>query len=147
MPQVSRRKLEKDVMEKILATLFESLLKINDGNLVKEFLDDFLTPTEKIMLAKRLAAAYFLEQGHGYRFISEVLKMSPTTVNTVHKQLILRGAGYRGIFRLISQRTLSKNGAKPSRAGDIMERLEEVISAFIPPIKGSKSSYRRYKNR
>ena len=102
--------------------------------MVREFIDDLLTPTEKIMLSKRLTAAYFIEKGYNYRFISEVLKMSPTTINTIQKGLLQSGIGYRAVFRLI---------AKSSKLEELIEKLDSFISSVIPPVKGSKSGYRR----
>lgn len=118
MPQLSKKPLPYEVKEKILNTLFDSIINIGRRNVVKEFIDNLLTPTEKIMLAKRLAAAYFLEKGCTYKFISKILKLSPTTINTIQRELIKGGGGYKAVFRLISN---------TSKLEELMEKLDRIV--------------------
>jgi len=117
MPQLSKKPLLKEVKEKILNTLFDSIISIGRKNVVKDFIDDLLTPTEKVMLAKRLAAAYFLKKGCGYKFISEILKLSPTTINTIQRELLKNGNGYKAVFLLIS---------KTSKLEELIEKLDKI---------------------
>jgi uncharacterized protein YerC len=48
-----------------------------------EFLSAFLTPTEYLALAKRLAILRRLDQGNSYEAIAEELKVSSATISTV----------------------------------------------------------------
>jgi uncharacterized protein YerC len=62
---------------------------------VSAFLDDLLSPTEKIMLGKRLAIAILLDRGYDQRTVGEIMKTSLTTVNEVNYWLTHKGKGYR----------------------------------------------------
>ena len=136
MPQVSKRPLNAEIKEKMLNTFFDSIVMAGDKTTVQDFLDDLLPPTEKLMLAKRLTAAYFIEKRLGYRRISDILKLSPTTINNIQKILLKEGRGYKAIFRLIS---------KTSKLENFMDKLAQITESSMPPIKGSKSSYHRWK--
>jgi len=80
MPHVSQRKLKKEQFEKIyekLALIFDNTGK-NKGS--KFILEEFLTPTEKIMLSKRLAIIFMLNEKISIHYISDALLVSPSTV-------------------------------------------------------------------
>ena len=49
-------------------------------NKLKIFFDEFFTPTERLMLAKRLALIVMLDRGYSFIQIQKILKLSPTTV-------------------------------------------------------------------
>ena len=60
------------------------------------FLNDLLTPTERVVLAKRLAIAVLLIKGWGYLAIQNFLKVSSDTVGKV-SQIVKNNRGYRRI--------------------------------------------------
>ena len=64
---------------------------------VQSFIADILTPTEKIMVSKRLGITVLLAKGYEYRQISRVLKVSFGTINAVLKQQFINGQGYRAV--------------------------------------------------
>lgn len=83
MPHISSRKLKKEQFEKIyekLALIFNNAGKSKKSRLI---LDEFLTTTEKIMLAKRLAIIFMLNEKVSIHYISEALKVSPSTVDRI----------------------------------------------------------------
>ena len=98
MSQISKLKLNKKVQEDILKNLFISISKINKDELSKVFLEDLLTRTEKIVLAKRLAIALLLESGRSYSEIKDIVKVSASTISTVNNSLN-NGKGYREIIK------------------------------------------------
>ncbi len=49
----------------------------------EQFLQDFLTPTELSVLAKRLAIFKMLKKQHSYQTIQDTLKVSSATVSSV----------------------------------------------------------------
>lgn len=83
MPQVSKRKVERNIEERIFEIFVESFVKLKNKNEAALFLEDLLTPTEKIMLAKRLSVAVLLAKGYDYLKISEILKISSSTIGRV----------------------------------------------------------------
>lgn len=80
MPHISNKKLNPRLSEK----LFGKLLAVFDRAQNKEHLslvvNELFTPTEKIMLAKRIAVILMLDNNIPHHRITELLKMSPTTV-------------------------------------------------------------------
>lgn len=55
MPQVSKYPLQEEVYNRVFELLFKVITDSHSQNEAKELLDDLLTPTEKIILAKRLS--------------------------------------------------------------------------------------------
>ena len=76
------------------------------------------------MLSKRLAIAVLLSRGVTYEYIDEMLKVSPSTVGTVHKQILIGAEGYiKAIQHIRNQETLE----------DIWNSLEEILLTLSPP--------------
>ncbi len=75
MPQVSKNTPRKEVSDRIYEIYAKSL--------PNSLLDELLTKTEKIMIAKRISIAYLLAQNYDYRTISQVLKVSTSTVGSI----------------------------------------------------------------
>ncbi|MFC1649920.1 Trp family transcriptional regulator [Patescibacteria group bacterium] len=83
MTQVSKYPIEKAAYTSIFNGFNKVIISLKDKKDTEAFLSDFLTPTEKIMLAKRLSIALLLERKLKYREISKVLRVSTTTVSNV----------------------------------------------------------------
>lgn len=101
---VSRYPLGQRVKERIYGIFLETLADLSTSKDVGDFLEQFLTPTERIMLAKRLSIAFLLAKDYDARMISRILKVSTTTVSTVnywikHNQ----GSLYHVIIRLLKK--------------------------------------------
>lgn len=135
MPKVSKNPLSPEMRTEMTDAFVRTLVKISDDALLRRFLDDLLTPTEKLMLAKRLMAAILLQRGYSYRAVCSVLKMSKTTVHLIQRDILKAGEGYRKVFQLFFKE------AKGQRLIDAVERFLDVIT--LP--QGSPSSMRRWK--
>ena len=120
----------------MLNALFESIMKVSGEKAVRDFLGDLFTPTEKIMIAKRLSAALLLYRSYNYRCIADALKLSPTTINTIQHTLLERGDGYRSVFRLIE---------KSPKVSPLLEKLDAILGSITLPAKGHRSSFGRWK--
>ena len=103
MVQLSRKPLSKYVSDSILESFRWLIGSLSQRDEVHTFLQDFLTRTERMMLAKRLAVALLIERGFGYREIGEVLKVSPSTVGKI-QQLLDNGRGYRVAIKKLAKR-------------------------------------------
>lgn len=101
MTQVSRRFLQKQVEERILDLFWASLSSLSTKKDVAIFLEDLLSTTEKIMLAKRLAVAFMLLKGYSYPSINNRLKVSDPTIWNVKLGLTHRGKGYNMVISKI----------------------------------------------
>lgn len=137
MPKVSQNPLSSEMRQEITGALIRTLAKIDDDNLLRRFLDDLLTPTEKLMLAKRLMVAVLLQRGYSYGAVCQALKMSKTTVHLIQRDLVKSGDGYRKVFDRFF---------KESKGQRILNAIERFLNAVTLPVKGSPSSMRRWKH-
>lgn len=80
MARISRRKVDEDVLLKLYRLFFEIVSRFEDQEDFSTIVDDILSPTEKIMVAKRVGIIYLLIKKVDYRDIVELLKVSTATV-------------------------------------------------------------------
>lgn len=133
MTQVSRYPIHKDVEKRMFEVLRETVSDLRSFDEIDEFLTDFLSPVEKIMLAKRLSIAVLLHKGYRYETIAGILRVTPPTIATVSILLKYSGKGYK---RAVEKIALSE------KMNAFWEKIEDIL-AKIPPSKGSDWSYHR----
>ena len=83
MTKVSRRILDKNLEDYIFSVFLKTITDLKTLSESKNFLEDLLWPTERIMLIKRLAIAVMLSKGYTYDEIDHTLKVSRTTIMNV----------------------------------------------------------------
>ncbi len=83
MAQVSKIPVRKEVYTKAFEVYVNALLSLNNKKDIVVFLDEFFTPTEKVMFVKRFAIPILYEKGYTYREISDILKVSTGTVSRI----------------------------------------------------------------
>ncbi len=123
MTQVSKYLISDEVYERIFDIFVKAFLNLNTKKDITNFLNDFLTPTEQIMLAKRFAIAFLLTKGYSYREISEILRVSTSTIGFVSMDLKLKKY-YRNVVDEIFKD----------------ERVEESIEKVVSKVLGILSS-------
>ncbi|MCX6705056.1 MAG: Trp family transcriptional regulator [Candidatus Woesebacteria bacterium] len=96
MSQVSKYPIQKDVYDEIFDTFLQTIASLNTKREVLEFFNEFLTPTEKIMFSKRLAAGLLISEGYDYKEISNLLKTSSATISTF-SSFYKYGEGYKKV--------------------------------------------------
>jgi uncharacterized protein YerC len=124
MTQISKHPIEPKVEKRIYEIFIDSIKNSKNTNDIVDFLNDLLTPTEKVVLAKRLAVAYVLMKGDlDYRQISKTLRVSLGTIAKIHATFALQGNGYK---KIISKMLLKQS---------IKKSFSELGDAFtsIPP--------------
>ena len=125
MPHISDKKLD----EKYFQQLYSQLVKVFDttGTARKSeiLLNEFLTDTEKIMFAKRLAIICLLCEGVSKPFISDILLISPSTVDRISLQYEI---GYYAYLE-----NLIKKNSKP-----MWEVLENMIHSSVSKRLGKR---------
>ena len=137
MPKLSQNQLSASMQNEITSALFRTLSKAGSDELLREFLNDLLTPTEKLMLSKRLMAAIMLQRGYSYSAVSQALKMSKATISVLQRDLKKGGEGHRKVF---------EKYFKQSKSSKIFDTIERILDALKLPVKGSPSSMRRWKH-
>lgn len=128
MAQVSKRYLQKNVEERILDLFWTSLSTLSTKETLASFLDDLLTPTEKIMISKRLAIAFMILKGHNYPSINEKLKVSDPTIWNVKQTLLYKGQGYKiAIEKIMTKEKWEK----------FWQDLDRFLEDTFPPRHGT----------
>lgn len=80
MAQVSRYPISKEIYDRCWEIFTKTLVGIRTSKDAEEIVSDLLTPTEKIMLVKRLSIALLLSKGYEYREIIKLLRVSFPTI-------------------------------------------------------------------
>ena len=133
MSQVSKYPVSEDVYNRIFDIFLTGITKLKTKNQARYFLSEFLTPTEQVMLAKRLTIAFLLTEGYSYRDVSKVLRVSTTTVASVSFRY-----KYKPKFRKFVDNIASDEKTKKL----LLESAENVLKVFSSA--GSKSGPWRY---
>ena len=108
MPQVSQNKLDKESEEKILSTLHLILANISHAQDMQTFLFSFLTPTEQLMLAKRLAAIILIEEGNTDSEVATSLHTTRMTVGKLRYLVEARPESFEITNKILQNETIRK---------------------------------------
>jgi len=100
MTQVSRFMLRPKVWENIFNLFSDAFLRIKDKKKLNNFLDNFFSPTEKIMLSKRLAIAVLLAKGNDYQTIKDTIRV---TTGTIAKINLLLKSNNKGLYTAVEE--------------------------------------------
>jgi len=129
MTQVSRQPLSQEIYGRIFEIFFKSVLKLKNEEEAEDFLTEFLTPTEKIMLAKRISIAVLLSKEYDYREIKRMLHVSFPTIAGVNGSIKYADGGYRRVVeKLLKEEKIN---------GILMKVVEGVATVGAVGGKGS----------
>jgi len=81
MTRISRYKLKDYVYEKMFGLFFEVITNSKNKEGFNQLMKELLSPTERIMVAKRVVLVYLLLQEIDYQVICRVLKVSSSTIS------------------------------------------------------------------
>lgn len=134
MSQVSRRKMNESVEQKVFSLFSEVLVSLSKREEVESFLTDLLSPTERTMLAKRLTVALLLARGYSYEEICDILKVSRDTIGKISLWSKRGGQGF--------DIAISKITTKEKRQEFLLD-LEKLVAKLIAPhpISQRKADY------
>lgn len=107
--------------------LWKTIADLHTSSQVEDFFTELLTPTEKIMLAKRLAISILLIKKYSYKEIIDILKVSASTIGMISRWLKKEGKAFqKAIANLLAQ----------EKQEEFWDNLEQFLSEIIPPGKG-----------
>jgi len=132
MTQVSHRYLPPKVAGQIFDMFLSILSSLPSASITSNFIEDLLSPTEQIMLGKRLSIAYMLKKGYSQRNICNILKVSLATVSKISLTLKKGNNGYDAVI----QRML-----RVQKISDFFLKLDEKIDHLLPPKGGNWSTH------
>lgn len=124
MVQVSKRLVSKKVEERIFSLFASSIVLCSSKEVAISLMEDLLTPTEKIMLAKRFSIAFMLVEGYDYETISRTLKVSFGTIGNISTWLKIKGQGFRTIVKQIK-----KSESMKKIWEDIQEGIADIFTS------------------
>lgn len=134
MAQVSKYPIHKEVEKRIFEIFRVAIANLRDAQDIEDFLEDFLSPVEKIMLAKRLSIAVLLAKGYTYPSITKTLRVTPATIASVSLGLKYSGKGYKKMVEKL---------LRDEKIDAFWQKVEDFLAKVIPPSKGSDWSYWR----
>lgn len=82
MPRVSKSRLQEEKLQEITDHFSYLISSLNNSQEIENFLNNFLTPEEKIMLAKRLVLLMMIKKGYSPSVIQSALHISYESVRT-----------------------------------------------------------------
>ena len=130
--KLEAKKLKSGIREKCLDAFFSALEHVESQNTIKQFLNDVLTESEKIMVGRRILIAARLLKGQPYEGIVREMGVGQDTVYRVKKWL---GSRHRGIEKVAEKfKKAVKSG--PGRRSEFRDYY---------PTSGFAAIRRRYK--
>lgn len=89
--QISTKALTPATEEHVLDQFYSLLADLTKPQDIQSFLSSLMTPTERLVFAKRLQIAWLLKQGLSYDEITKKLKVSSATISAVAEAKNSRG--------------------------------------------------------
>ena len=81
MPHVSKRKIEPKIQKHTLDSFTLLLKDLDNVPDTEKFLTSILSETERLMIAKRIVAAFLLRHNIESEKIQDILKLTPATIS------------------------------------------------------------------
>lgn len=128
MTQVSKYPVGKEIEKRMFEVFLDSIGMVKTRGQVEKFIDDLFSPTERLMLSKRLSIALLLLKKYDQRTVAKILKVSLGTVNKV--SLVLQKGS--GGFDLVVKTIL-----RQEKFNDFLKKIDDTLANIIPPPKGS----------
>lgn len=111
MAQLSTQYIKPEIKGKLNSLLIDCIGRCSNSTLAADLVNDLLTTTEKVMLAKRIGIALMLLKKVGAREIAKTLKVSSPTIYKVKIWLEIKGSGYRTLLESIVKEDEAKERA------------------------------------
>jgi len=92
--QITKQKVSPKVQKDILEMFAQLIADISQKEDALVFINDFLTETERIALAKRLAIIFYLDKKMSYQQIRKQIGVSSATIASVQSCLDQKSAGF-----------------------------------------------------
>jgi uncharacterized protein YerC len=125
--QIMKRKAEDLTKEETIVTLdtlYTAASAVQGRNAVKLFLRDLLTPSERLMLGRRIIIARLLIAGNSYEHIQKRLRVGRATISRVHRWLKDQFPGFEQAVKGMEQE-FKKREDKKLYATSALYRLKK----------------------
>ena len=143
-----KRKLKDLTKEETIVTLdalYTAASAIKGREAVKLFLRDLLTPSERIMLGRRIIIARLLIAGESYDEIGETLRVGFTTIRRVHRWLEDQFPGFEQAIAEMEKEFKSRSRKMPLQPfSAAWVRKKYPMAFWFIPESGKISGTREY---
>lgn len=89
--KTSSRKMNQKIENQVYRIFYQVISDCKTDVEVEQVLSSLMSETEVMAVSKRLAIAVFLDKGHSYDHIKEVLKVSSATIASVAENMNNKG--------------------------------------------------------
>ncbi len=127
-----RRVYEVDQKERyrMLNDFFEMVAGIKTKKEAANFFKDMLTPSESLMITRRIEIAKMLITGHTFDEIKDILKVGTNTVNSVNRWLFTGFGGYLNEIKKSNNKSSLKNSMPKSEWDSIKKKYPAHFMIF-----------------
>lgn len=108
MPHVSKRIIDTKVKKHTLDSLTFLIKDLNNSIDTEKFLSSVLSETERLMIAKRIVAAFLLRHNTESKEIQDLLKLTPATVFRLKLWIQTHQEGFDVIFNKMERQRRSE---------------------------------------
>lgn len=115
MAKLSRFHLKPEDQRYLRAELWKDIASLDKANSVEQFLNEFFTPTETVMFAKRLEILKLLRQDYLYGEIKEFLKVTPNTIAKMNNILHLANSEFLAILDGLVRQQKERKGKQSKK--------------------------------
>lgn len=121
MGKVQVQSVDKEERYEMIGDFFDIVTNLKTKKDIVGFFMGLLTPSEALMLARRIQIAQLLQKGGTYEEIAQKLSTSPTTVNSVAKWMAMDDQSFHAQIEKQVQRKKDKKGK--SQKGRYYDRI------------------------
>ena len=122
MPHLSKKSLRRKTFHRVSRDLIAMISGLESQREIKTFLTELLTPTERVMLAKRLSIALLLLKKYDQRTVARILNVSLGTVNKVSLALQKGNGGYELVVNSI---------VRQEKFHAFLEKIDETLVDIV----------------
>jgi TrpR-related protein YerC/YecD len=135
--------MNKDDRYKLLDELYDMISVLDSKEEVKNFFRDLLTPSESLMLARRIAIAKMLLSGSTYDEVKEKLNVGYDNIKSVYRWLYDGFGGYNlALEKVAKRKKKEKNISGNAYTGSAFDNIRRkypahflLINAFLDASK------------
>lgn len=121
MTRISRFLLRNEELKELIDNLTYLFSSLNTKDDIEDFLNEFLTREEKLMLAKRLVLFMMIQKGYSPTVIQSALHISYETVRTYTNQFVNKNQA----FHKTIEKLLKRENAK-----EFWKKIDKLLKPF-----------------
>lgn len=131
MAKVKLSSIDNKDRYELLDELYDMISVLENREEVKNFFRDLLTPSESLMLARRIAVAKMLLAGATYEEIRSKLKVGHDNIKSVYRWLYDGFGGYDLALKKLAKKKSKENNKKSVYTGSALDNIRRKYPAHF----------------